>query len=127
MIKHLHIIFFLFLAACNSGGSNPENADRISCGHIPENFSSYHEAISVIEKSDFKYSDDVNTTRSSWIRGARFYSCSGNEGYFIIETDNGIYIHKNMPVHVWNAFKTADSFGRFYNAYIKNNYQLLLN
>jgi hypothetical protein len=34
------------------------------------------------------------------------------------------YIHKNVPIQVWNEFKKATSFGKFYNRNIKGVYQM---
>jgi hypothetical protein len=90
------------------------------------NFTSYSEAINTINITKFKITESVNTSRSSWVRGAFFYSCDKITGYFIIKTDNGSYIYKNLPISVWISFKNASSFGSYYDKNIRNRYKLYL-
>jgi len=99
------------------------SAER-NCGDIPKAFRSYQQAKDIIEKSTFLYSDKVNTGKSSWIRAANFYSCDHKNGFFIIATDKQEYIHQDLPIEAWNSFKSANSFGQFYNQHIKKRYQL---
>ena len=89
------------------------------CNQLPEHFNSYSEAISFVKNASFKFTDQVNTSKSSWIRSASYYSCDGQTGYFIISTDNKEYIHKNVPIEVWKQFKNASSFGSIYDYSIK--------
>ena len=94
------------------------------CKNIPTIFSSYQQAKTLIRKSKFVFVDKVNTDKSSWVRSAKFYSCDGKTGFFIIVTDKQEYTHESLPVETWNNFKLANSFGQFYNQNIKNRYQL---
>ncbi|MCB0646966.1 MAG: KTSC domain-containing protein [Saprospiraceae bacterium] len=93
-----------------------------SCDTLPSQFSSYDQAVLKIESSDFKIKEIANTSKSSWIRGASFYSCDGNTGYYILQTDNQDYLYTNMPYSVWIKFKNAESLGKFYNENIKHRY-----
>lgn len=98
------------------------------CKNLPQTFTSYKDAINKVKNSTFKLTDEVNTSRSSWITSAKYYSCDGNTGYFIYTTNKGYeYIHKGVPINIWNRFKDAPSFGSFYDAYIKHRYQLIIN
>ncbi len=97
-----------------------------NCKDIPEIFTSYQQAKNLIHNSSFTYVDKLNTSNSSWIRGARFYSCDNKTGFLIIVTDKQEYAHQNVPVEIWNRFKSASSFGSFYNQNIKNRYRLKL-
>jgi hypothetical protein len=45
------------------------------CNKIPASFSSYEQASDLVKSSNFKIKESVNTSKSSWIRGATFYSC----------------------------------------------------
>lgn len=117
MKKTIFILILISLFSCNSKSGN--------CSDLPPSFSSYNDAISSVESVDFKIEDEADTSKSSWIRSADFYSCDGDSGYLIISTDDHEYIHENLPVSVWEDFKNADSFGKFYNANIKNNYQMI--
>ena len=97
------------------------------CNSLPSKFNSYNQAISTIERSSFKINESVNTSKSSWIRSAHYYSCNGQTGYFIIQEKNKIYIHAYLPISVWHQFKNANSFGSFYDHNIKGKYKLYLN
>jgi len=92
------------------------------CEQLPANYSSYAEAIQTIQSAHFKIAESINTSKSSWIRGASYYSCDGNTGFFIIKTDRGDYIHSNMPIDIWEEFKNAKSYGSYYNQFIKHRY-----
>lgn len=110
------LFFLILLISCS----------QKPCEEIEENFRSYKEAKSKIESADFTFNDKVNTSKSSWIKRASFYSCNGKEGYFILETKQKSYIFKNLPIAIWQEFKKADSFGTYYSNYIRGKYILLL-
>ncbi len=97
------------------------------CRNLPDRFSSYSQAVSLVKRSSFKIEETANTSNSSWITSAKYYSCDGSTGYFIYTTNKGAeYIHKAVPISVWKGFKTATSKGLYYNTNIKNRYQLKL-
>ena len=59
-------------------------------------------------------------------KGASYYSCDGQTGYLIIETDKQPYIHAGVPSSAWNGFKIASSFGSYFDHNIKGRYRLNL-
>lgn len=95
-----------------------------TCKTVPNHFNTYEEAIKWVKKTRFKISEDLNTSRSSFIESAHYYSCDGNTGYFIIKIKDTEYIYADMPIGVWKGFKGSSSFGTFYNLNIRNKYQL---
>ncbi len=98
-----------------------------NCDSLNKKFSSYNEAVTLVRNTSFKIEDKVNTD-SSWIDSIEYYSCDGITGFLIVNTKKGkSYIHENVPNEVWNEFKRANSFGRFYNQNIKGSYFLSLN
>lgn len=97
-----------------------------NCTESKIDFTSYEQAKKTIETTKFTFSDNCNTSKSSWILGAKYYSCDNTNGYFLIETNKKNYIHNNLPKEIWLEFKNSDSFGKFYNSHIKGRYQLLL-
>lgn len=97
-----------------------------NCSELKNDFSSYQEANKLINTTDFTFSDKCNTSKSSWILNAEYYSCDERTGYFLIKTKNKTYIHKDIPKKLWNEFKNAESFGKFYNSKIKGKYQLII-
>lgn len=116
-MKNIALLLILFVAFCSCSAQN--------CTELPTKFSSYEEAASKISKASFKVSESVNTSKSSWIRSAKYRSCDGQTGYLLIGTDTREYIHKGVPIVVWNSFRKASSFGSYYNEYIKYRYRLV--
>jgi hypothetical protein len=108
------LIISFTVSSCNSQ----------DCKELPSSFDSYKHALSEVKSTDFKLEDSVNTSRSSVIESANFFSCDGNNGYLIIEIRNTEYIYQNVPIAVWESFKNVDSFGRFYNRKINGSYKL---
>jgi hypothetical protein len=98
-----------------------------SCKNIPAHFNSYDEAVAFVKSASFEFKDNVNTSKSSWIRSASYYSCDGKTGYFIFSTDSKEYIHRGVPIQIWRGFKNATSFGRFYDLEIRHKYRFSLN
>lgn len=109
------VLLFLFTACKNNG-----------CDSVPSKFNSYEEAEKIIESAEFYFSEKIETPESSWIYGAAFYSCNGTMGFLRINTDHNDYFHQNVPISVWEEFKSSDSKGQFYNEELRGNYQLKL-
>lgn len=104
------------------------NCESNSCNQLPETYSSYTEATSTVKSTQFKIKQSVNTSKSSWIKNASYYSCDGQVGYLIIKTNKGKeYIYADVPIEVWKEFKNASSFGKYYNSNIKGHYYFDLN
>ena len=118
-MKTLWAAIFLSLSICSCHSQN--------CNTLPSYFHSYKEAISKIKSGSFRFTDEANTSRSSWITSAKYYSCDEVTGYFIFTTNrNYEYIHQGVPIFIWRQFKTASSLGSFYDVKIKHKYQLIL-
>lgn len=115
MNKLLIITFLLFTLSCKGQ----------DCETLPLTYTSYSEAVKKITSATFNFTDSVNTSSSSWIRNADFYSCDGKQGYLIMKTSKKNYIFKNVPAQVWSSFKGATSFGKFYNKNIRGKYKLI--
>lgn len=115
----MRILFLLSAFVC-FGYITPD------CSSLPRQFNSYAEAISKVKQTKFKIAENLNTSKSSWIVGAKYYSCDGLTGYMILRTSEREYIHQGLPIGMWTEFKTADSFGKYYNTNIKGHYRLRL-
>ena len=106
----------LLVASCNGQ----------DCNKLPTTFSSYDQAIELVKNSSFLFEDEANASNSSWITGANFYSCDKVTGFLIIKINQREYIHQDVPIRVWLDFKSAESKGKFWNARIKQIYNLKL-
>lgn len=109
----ISICFALTISSCKT---------KDSCDKLPAQFSSFDQAVLKIKSSDFRIKEEANTSKSSWIRGASFYSCDENTGFYILQTDKQEYLYTNMPYSVWTDFKNAESLGTFYNNNINHKY-----
>jgi hypothetical protein len=97
-----------------------------TCKDLPDNFSSYNQAIKAIKSGEFKITDRLPNGKSSWIMIATYYSCDGESGYMVYSTDKGKeYIHEKVPIRVWREFKNATSSGSYYVSNIKGRYRLI--
>jgi hypothetical protein len=117
-MKKLSLFVFILLSL-NAAG-------QTGCAGLPTAFRSYDDAVSTVRNFGFSFKDRVNTAKSSWIRGASYYSCDKRSGFLLISTDNETYIHANVPITVWYQFKSANSFGSFYSSNIRGRFQLRL-
>jgi hypothetical protein len=113
-MKHSFLFSLLFFISC----------ENKNCEDLNSNFKSYNEAIEIVQNTSFAIEEKVDTD-SSWIDSIEYYSCDEVSGYLIVNTKKDkSYIHKNVPIQVWNEFKKATSFGKFYNRNIKGVYQM---
>lgn len=97
-----------------------------SCNNLPKHYNNYNEAIKMIKNAKFNVIDNVNTDRSSFIRGASYYSCDNNYGFLIVGIGNRQYLYDGVPRSVWQQFKQSNSFGSFYDRYIRGRYRFNL-
>ena len=110
---------FLFIIITSCSGKN--------CNEIQNSFKNYDQAKEIVLSSDFKIKEDTDVSNSSWINSAKYFSCDGQSGFFIITTGNKTYIHQDLPIEVWEQFKNGNSKGSFYSRNIKGNYRVELN
>ena len=116
-MRRIFKVFVLFIfISCKSN----------DCSKLPDSFPSYQDGLNMVENTKFDFTDQVDTSESSWVRGASYYSCNGDTGFLILNTDSHVYIHQEVPKKLWEGFIKANSFGRFYNRNIKGRYQLQL-
>ncbi len=106
------LLFFMHSSICRG----------IECDQLPKHYSSYQNAVEKIKGTHFKIHETVNTSKSSWVRCASFYSCDGLTGFFILATDKQEYLYSGVPKEIWEGFKNANSFGSYYDLNIKNKF-----
>ncbi len=99
---------------------------QTACENLPSHFSSKEEAIQAVIHAKFHFNEQYNSAKSSWIRSASYLSCDEKTGYFIYSTVDKVYIHKEVPLELWNGFKTASDLGKYYKKHIKNKFRLIL-
>ena len=98
-----------------------------SCSSLPDKFKSYGNALNEINSTDFPIEDSCDTSNSSWIVDAEFFSCDTKSGILVITTSKETYLYKNVPKSIWNGFVKAESKGKYYNMVIRYKYFFPLN
>ncbi|MFZ1790972.1 MAG: KTSC domain-containing protein [Saprospiraceae bacterium] len=116
ILNRLFVLIIIVFVSCKNN----------SCEIEHKRFNTYENAVLIVRNSQFEYYDFITTNKSTWIDKAEYYSCDKKIGYLIIEVDSRTYIHKDLPYQIWNDFKTANSFGAFYNKIIKGKFSLIL-
>lgn len=69
-----------------------------------------------IEDPHFEY---LNTSKSSFIKGAWY---DKSNGYLIMNINGKYYHYCETPKSIWTELGKASSFGSYYNANVKGNY-----
>lgn len=94
-----------------------------SCEQLEEKYVDADRMVRLLDQTSFSFSEEFDTSQSSWIKAASFYSCDGAKGYFVLRTSKKVYLYKDVPKDLWSRFKQADSLGSFYNRQIKGRYE----
>lgn len=106
--------------------ANERKTDEIvainySCDNLSSRFSSYEQAVNAVKRSSFRFQDYRNMSSSGFIDYGKYYSCDNYKGFLILSLNRREYIYRSVPIQVWQNFKNANSFGNFYNYYIRKN------
>ena len=67
-------------------------------------FTSYEKAIIWVRSNDNLTKDSVDTSKSSWIRAAEYYTDSSGYGFLILNMKGKEYIWEDVPIEVWTGF-----------------------
>jgi len=122
MGKYVQKILFVCLLVAISTFTYAQQQD---CSKLPNKFSSYQEAYSLIKSAKFKIAENYSSFNSSWIASLSYYSCDGSKGFLMLVTKKGqFYIHKEVPIGLWKGLRNAGSKGGYYSMQIRNKYQL---
>ena len=112
----LSVCSLLFCISCTADAQQ-------SCEQLEDKYVDADRMVSLLGQTSFSFSEQFDTSQSSWIKAASFYSCDGAKGYFVLRTSKKVYLYKDVPKDLWSRFKQADSLGSFYNRQIKGRYE----
>lgn len=124
----ISLILLAVLAGCVTTTTGT-SIDSISRNYISDEMSSHvSNFVSIKYRSDAvdiasPQFEELDTSRSSFVRGAWYDS---DKQYMIIKLSGTYYHYCGMPQSMWREFKNASSFGKKYNASIKENYDCRL-
>jgi len=141
-IKYFQIaslILGVFLFSCSNQSQPEERSEEKTEQVLPQVaaeepcpiqnsfYPTYQRAVSEIRNGSYEYSDSHKMSSSSWIRSSEFYSCDAGTGCLIMTTKtNRDYIHYGVPRDIWQSFKSASSYGGYYNQNLKERYSFRL-
>ena len=90
------------------------------------NFSSYDNAIYYAETHQYRVDETTDTSDSEWITSAEYKSLDGNIGFLILGMRGEKYIFDEVPLEIWQGFKTAEDKGKYYHKNIKKRFNMNL-
>ena len=105
--------FYLSHSSPLKAGSSPSSHEQTQ-----HNFITVKYRATQVDVADSRF-EYLDTSRSSFVQGAWYDS--SNE-YMIINLSGTNYHYCGMPSSVWQEFKSASSFGTYYNSDIKGNF-----
>ena len=117
MKSKLLLLFSVILFSCK------QNSE------LPKQFSSYDEAVNKVENSNFSIVEEAETegkSENNFIESAKYYSNDNVNGFLILNFNGKEYIFDEVPITVWNDFKSSDDMGKHYNQFIRGKYILTL-
>lgn len=117
MKSKLLLLFSVILFSCK------QNSE------LPKQFSSYDEAVNTVENANFSIVEEAETegkSENNFIESAKYYSNDNVNGFLILNFNGKEYIFDEVPITVWNDFKSSDDMGKHYNQFIRGKYILTL-
>ena len=117
MKSKLFLLFSVILFSCK------QNSE------LPKQFSSYDEAVNKVENANFSIVEEAETegkSENNFIESAKYYSNDNVNGFLILNFNGKEYIFDEVPITVWNDFKSSDDMGKYYNQSIRGIYILTL-
>ena len=117
MKSKLLLLFSVILFSCK------QNSE------LPKQFSSYDEAVNKVENANFSIVEEAETegkSENNFIESAKYYSNDNVNGFLILNFNCKEYIFDEVPITVWNDFKSSDDMGKHYNQFIRGKYILTL-
>ena len=117
MKSKLLLLFSVILFSCK------QNSE------LPKQFSSYDEAVNKVENANFSIVEEAETegkSENNFIESAKYYSNDNVNGFLILNFNGKEYIFDEVPITVWNDFKSSDDMGKHYNQFIRGKYILTL-
>ncbi len=87
---------------------------QTNCNKLPNTFKSYSQAITLVKSSKFKINESANTSKSTWVKSATYYSCDGKTGYLIILLKNKEFreLRLNNPAKAKEAANLCLTFAK---------------
>ena len=100
--------------------------EKIDCHKMPAEFYDIQEAIKVFSKTNFRYTEQFKTGKTSGVMTGKFYSCDNNLlGYLAIKIDGLYLIYQEIPSRIWKEFSGSNDLDAYYLEHIRGSYTVL--
>lgn len=107
------IVFIISTVSCKSR----------KCQNIPTEFTSYENAKKEIKSRVFNFADSVRIENGTVLKSATYLSCDGKSGYFFhTRINGGEYFVSDVPVRIWENFKSSCQKDTFFTNLIEKRY-----
>jgi KTSC domain-containing protein/uncharacterized protein DUF3761 len=121
----LGIACWAILVVTCSGPGERSTTESVQSTTLPT-FGSYDDAIRYVTTSRSFSCDVLETSRSSFVAGAQYCSDKAGHSFAIFDLHGRQYIYAGVPSSTWQALKSAESFGSFYDRHFKGHFPLQL-
>lgn len=123
------VVILLFSSLLLSGCTDTNNSNQYLPQQKQEDTNRVSNYISVKYRNtpvDINHQrwEKLNTSKSSFVNGAWYDS---QNKYMIINLSGTNYHYCGLPSSIWSSFKSASSFGTYFNSKIKGNYDCRIN
>lgn len=123
-----HIISIL-ISLCAAGfiladvpNTYAQQEKKFSCDDLPEHFLNIDKALEFIRNCNFEFEEAFEALAVRGIRNVSYHSCDKVTGFLVLVTHDRTFIHKEVPIKVWEEFKYAESIETYYRLNIKFTY-----
>ncbi|MCC5931834.1 MAG: KTSC domain-containing protein [Cyclobacteriaceae bacterium] len=95
---------------------------KFTCADLPDHFANVETALDFIRNCRFEFEEAFEALAVRGIRNVSYHSCDKESGYLVLVTHDRTFIHKEVPIKIWEAFKYAESIETYYRLNIKFTY-----
>lgn len=75
-----------------------------------------------VQMYNFRIEDTIQSSNlSKLIQTATFYSCDSISGFLFVKSYDVFFVYHNVPLFLWNLFKSSTAKWKFYQKEIKNS------
>lgn len=108
---------------CGQDYSDPQNMpvepQNTNCEKKLAQFEDKESALTALTGTKFHLEQEIKTTRTSGLMQAFYGSCDFKTGVLMVEFDQIKHVYMNIPLAMWEQFKSTDDIDGFYFKHIK--------
>ncbi len=98
----------------------PVEPQNTNCEKKLADFENKESALTALTTTKFHLEQEIKTTRKSGLMQAFYGSCDFKTGVLMVEFDQIKHVYMDVPLTMWEQFKSTDDIDGFYFKHIKN-------